>query len=99
MNAELVHKALEKVTDPYVLINMVSRRMRQLTDSPGATGRPLIADAGTLGPADIALHEIIEGKMGFELPEFVKLTRPTGRDRNRPKGWLKPVEYTSKMAA
>jgi hypothetical protein len=51
--------------------------------------RPLLADVGHLGAADIALSEIIEGKMGWEMPEIVQLTRPTGKRRKRPQSWAK----------
>lgn len=64
MKAELVKKALEKVQDAPVLINAVSKRVRQLNQ-----GRPpLIQVRGKLGAADIALTEIIEGKIVI-LPE------------------------------
>ena len=89
MNAELVRKALEKVVNPNVLINMVSQRVRQLNAGGGGTGRPLIMDVGTLGVADIALREIIEDKMGFEMPEIIELIRPTARNRKRPQHWTK----------
>ena len=80
LNAEFVKKALEKVGNPNVLINMVSRRVRQLNSGAGRLSRPLV-DAGSLGVADIALLEIIEEKMGFEMPELVELTRPTAKKR------------------
>jgi DNA-directed RNA polymerase subunit omega len=89
MNAELVKKALEKVLNPNVLINMVSQRVRQLNAGGGGTGRPLIKDVGTLGVADIALREIIEDKMSFEMPEIIELIRPTARNRKRPQHWSK----------
>ena len=74
LNSELTKKALEKVGNPNVLINLVSRRVRQLNAGHGAISRPLI-DPGTMGVADIALTEIIEDKIGFEMPELVELTR------------------------
>ena len=89
MNAELVKKALEKVINPNVLINMVSQRVRQLNAGGGGTGRPLIKDVGNLGAADIALREIIEDKMSFEMPEIIELIRPTARNRKRPQHWTK----------
>ncbi|MGA2659380.1 MAG: DNA-directed RNA polymerase subunit omega [Verrucomicrobiota bacterium] len=89
MNAVLVKKALEKVLNANVLVNMVSRRVRQLNSGGGGTSRPLVADIANLGAADIALREIIEDKMGFEMPEFVALTRPTGRNRKRPQHWAR----------
>lgn len=83
MNAELCKKALEKVGNPNVLINMVSRRVRQLNSGAGGLSRPLILDATNLGAADIALREIIEEKMGWYLPEPVALVRPTARKRKK----------------
>ena len=83
MNAVLVKKALEKIVNPSVLVNMVSRRVRQLTSGGGDVSRPLVADVGNLGAADIALLEIIEDKMGFEMPELVELTRPVGKKRKK----------------
>lgn len=59
MKSDLVDKASEVVTDPLVLINLVSQRVRQLN-----SGRsPLIATHHNMGAADIALTEIIEGKI------------------------------------
>ena len=89
MNAILVKKALEIVLNPNVLVNMVSRRVRQLNSGGGGTSRPLVADVGNLGAADIALLEIIEEKMSFDMPEIIKLTRPTGRNRKKPQHWAK----------
>ena len=88
MNAVLVKKALEKVVNPNVLINMVSQRVRQLNSGYGGACRPLV-EAGNLGAADIALTEIIEEKMSLEMPEVLALTRPTGRNRRRPQHWTK----------
>ena len=89
MNATLVKKALEKVLNPHVLVNMVSRRVRQLNSGGGGASLPLVADVGNLRAADIALLEIIEDKMSFEMPEIIALTRPTGRNRKRPQHWVK----------
>ena len=83
MNAELTKKALEKVGNPNVLVSLVSRRVRQLNSGGGALGRPLVADVGNMGAADIALLEIIEEKIGFEMPEVVELTRPVGKKRKK----------------
>ncbi len=76
LNAELTRKALEKVGNPNVLVNLVSRRVRQLNSGSGAMSRPLVTETGNLGAADIALLEIIEDKIGFEMPEVTELTRP-----------------------
>ena len=68
MNSELTRKALEKVGNPNVLVNLVSRRVRQLNGlSGGSPARPLISETVGLGMADIALLEIAEGKVGWDL--------------------------------
>jgi len=89
MNANLVKQALEKILNPNILVNLVSRRVRQLTSGGGRISQPLIADVANLGAADIALTEIIEGKMGFDMPEIIPLVRPTGKNRKRPQHWAK----------
>ncbi len=83
MNAELAKKAAEKVGNPNVLINLVSRRVRQLNSGGGGLARPLVADVGNLGAADIALREIIEEKIGWEMPEVTELVRPQAKKRKR----------------
>ena len=87
MNPELIQKALEKVGNPNVLVNLISRRVRQLNSGGGSISRPLVGDTANLGVADIALREIIEGKMGWEMPEMEQVTRPVGR--KRPKNWAR----------
>jgi DNA-directed RNA polymerase subunit omega len=83
MNAELCRKAVEKVGNPNVLINIVSRRVRQLNSGAGGICRPLIHDSTNLGAADIALREIIEEKIGWEMPELTEVVRPTPRKRKK----------------
>jgi len=59
MKSELVEQASEIIKDPQVLINVVSQRVKQLN-----TGRsPLIDVLPSMGAADVALSEIIEGKI------------------------------------
>ena len=59
MNSELVDKAATVITHPPLLINMVSKRVRQLN-----SGRhPLVDRTPGMGLADVALLEIIEGKI------------------------------------
>ena len=89
MNATLVKQALEKVLNSNILVNLISQRVRQLKSGGGRASRPLVADAANLGAADIALTEIIEGKMGWEMPGIIELTRPTGKGRKRPQHWAK----------
>ena len=83
MNAELCKKAAEMVGNPNVLVNLLSRRVRQLNAGGGGLSRPLISNVGNLGLADIALREIIEGKMGWEVPEPIELVRPQAKKRKK----------------
>ena len=69
MNPELAKQALAKVGNPNVLVNLVSRRVRQLNAGGGPLSRPLVSDTGNAGLADIALLEIIHEKIGFDMPE------------------------------
>jgi DNA-directed RNA polymerase subunit omega len=87
MNAALVQQASKLIPNPNVLINLVSRRVRQLNAGGGRASRALLVERGNLSAADIALTELIQGKMNFDMPEFVPLTRPNGKDKHRPKGW------------
>ncbi|HXT11120.1 MAG TPA: DNA-directed RNA polymerase subunit omega [Candidatus Angelobacter sp.] len=77
----MTKKALEKVGNPNVLVNLVSRRVRQLNSGAGAMSRPLVDAAPSVGVADIALMEIVEEKIGFEMPELVELSRPSAKKR------------------
>lgn len=62
MKAELVEQAAQVVKDPPILINMVSKRVKQLT-----SGRsPLVERRPGLREADLALLEIIHGKIKIE---------------------------------
>ena len=59
MKAELVEQAALIIKDPPILINMVSKRVKQLN-----SGRsPLVERRPGLREADIALMEIIQGKI------------------------------------
>ena len=40
------------------------------------SSRPLILETAGLGVADIALKEIVDGKMGWDLPEELQLVEP-----------------------
>lgn len=79
MNSELLKKAAEKVGNANILINLVSRRVRQLNYGE----RPLLPNVGNLGACDIALREIVEDRMGWEMPEIVPLIRPVRKKAKR----------------
>ena len=83
MNSEFCRLALAKVGNPNVLVNLVSRRVRQLNSAGGTGSRPLLNDIAGLGAADIALKEIIEDKMGWENTEELQLVEPAPKKRRR----------------
>jgi DNA-directed RNA polymerase subunit omega len=91
MNPVLVKQALEIVLSPQTLVNMISQRVRQLNSGAGGKCRPLVAGAESMAVADIALREIVEGKMSFDLPECAPVVRASGKNRRRPQHWAKVV--------
>jgi DNA-directed RNA polymerase subunit omega len=62
MNPNLVKAAAEVIPNPKILVNMVSKRVRQLC----LGHRPMVELIPGLGHADIALSEIAAGKLSFE---------------------------------
>ena len=65
MSSSLLDEALKVIPNQQLLVNVVSRRVRQLT----AGHRPLVEVLPRMGFSDIALKEIIDGKIKFE---FIK---------------------------
>jgi len=59
MNIVYIEAASKVITNKQQLINMVNKRVRQLS----AGSRPLIETNLSMGLADIALSEIAEGKL------------------------------------
>lgn len=70
MKAHLIKAASEVITEPKMLVNVISRRVRQLSFGH----RPLVACPPGTGLADVALTEVIEGKLTFELAPVSKET-------------------------
>lgn len=62
MKEELINAASAVIHNQQILINMVSRRVRQLSFGH----RPLVEFVPGLGHADVALMEIANGKLTFE---------------------------------
>ena len=62
MRDEYLKEAQQIVNDPNTLINMVSRRSKQLKHG----SKPLVESLEKLEPEDIALKEIIEGKISYQ---------------------------------
>lgn len=82
VNSELTRRALEKVGNPNILVNLISRRVRQLNAGGGGMGRPLVMDVGGFGLADISLAEIVEDKVSWE-PALDEIEAETTRKRRR----------------
>ena len=63
MSSQLIEEAQKVIPNQQLLVNLVSKRVRQLS-----TGhRPMVEYGPREGWADIALKEIIDGKLKFEL--------------------------------
>ena len=62
MRDDYIKEALKSVNDPNVLINVVSRRVKQLKRG----NRPLVESLEKLSAEDTALREVIEGKISYE---------------------------------
>ena len=65
MRDDYLQSAQLVITDPNILINVVSRRAKQLKNGY----KPLIESLERLSAEDIALREIIEGKISYQLGE------------------------------
>lgn len=65
MRDEYIKAAQKVIPDPNVLINVVSRRVKQLKYGQ----KPLVESLERLTPEDTALREVIEGKITYELYE------------------------------
>ena len=63
MRDEYIKEAQKVIQDPNILINVISRRVKQLRRG----SRPLVESLEKLSPEDIALREVIEGKISYEL--------------------------------
>jgi DNA-directed RNA polymerase subunit omega len=76
MKSKYFEPARQQIPSPELLVNIVSKRVRQLTQGH----RPLTLVDPKMDYADIALKEISEGKIGYEIdaaPEtVVPETRP-----------------------
>ncbi len=63
MRDDYLQAALAVIDDPNILVNVVSRRVKQLKRG----NRPLVASLEKLSAEDTALREIAEGKITYEL--------------------------------
>lgn len=63
MRNEYLDAAKQVIPDFYILVNVVSRRVKQLRRG----SRPLVESLEKLLAEDIALREIAEGKISYEI--------------------------------
>lgn len=63
MRDEYLQAAAKIINDPYILVNVVSRRVKQLRRG----SRPLVESLEKLSAEDTALREIAEGRISYEL--------------------------------
>ncbi len=74
MRDDYLQSALKVIDDPTILVNVVSRRVKQLKRG----NRPLIESLEKLSPEDTALREIAEGKITYELATLAELAHSSG---------------------
>lgn len=65
MRDDYLKDAHKVIPDANLLINVISRRVKQLKRG----NRPLVESLEKLSAEDIALREVIEGKISFETIE------------------------------
>jgi DNA-directed RNA polymerase subunit omega len=71
MRDDYLQAALKVVDDPNILVNVVSRRVKQLKRG----NRALVESLEKLSAEDTALREIIEGKISYEVATPEELAR------------------------
>jgi DNA-directed RNA polymerase subunit omega len=71
MRDDYLQNALKVIDDPNILVNVVSRRVKQLK----LGNRPLVISLEKLSPEDIALREIAERKITYQLATPEELAR------------------------
>ena len=73
MRDDYIKEALKLIDDPNILVNVVSRRVKQLKRG----NRALVESLEKLSAEDTALREIAEGKISYELatPEEIAAAR------------------------
>jgi DNA-directed RNA polymerase subunit omega len=62
MTTQLIQEAAQVIPNQQILINVVSKRVRQL----GLGHRPMVETTPRMSLTDIALKEIIAGKLSYE---------------------------------
>ena len=77
MTSSLLEAAFKIIPSQQILVNVVSKRVRQLT----AGHRPMVETGPRMGHSDVALTEIIQGKLTWEPAPVVALVVPGKRGK------------------
>ena len=80
MQSHLLDEALRVIKSEQYLVNLISRRVRQLMSGH----RALVEVEPRMGLADIALTEVIQGKITYEATsEYIEEPMPVRREDPR----------------
>lgn len=71
MRDDYLQAARKVIDEPFILINVISNRVKQLRNG----SRPLVESLEKLSFEDIALREVAEGKISYRLPTDEEVTR------------------------
>ncbi|MEN9634844.1 MAG: hypothetical protein RL077_3248 [Verrucomicrobiota bacterium] len=71
MRDDYLQSALKVIDDPNILVNVISRRVKQLRRG----NRPLVESLEKLSAEDTALREVAEGKITYQLATPEELAR------------------------
>ncbi len=78
MRNDYLQSALLVIDDPTILVNVISRRVKQLRRG----NRPLVESLEKLSLEDTALREVAEGKITYELATVEDLAKNHGSRRD-----------------
>jgi DNA-directed RNA polymerase subunit omega len=78
MRNDYLQSALLVIDDPTILVNVISRRVKQLRRG----NRPLVESLEKLSLEDTALREVAEGKITYELATPEDLAKNHGGNRD-----------------
>lgn len=66
MNAQLLEESLKRISNPHLLVNVISKRSKQLNSGH----RPLVEVVERQDAIDIAARELLEDQLEISLPSF-----------------------------
>lgn len=91
MRNDYILNAAKVIDDPYILVNVVSRRVKQLRHGH----RPLIESLEKLSLEDTALREIAERKITYEIAsaEQLEAARPALRAPTNRSAQPRPMAF------